>query len=206
MSRILLHGLGQNANDWNKVKEFLNKDDIIVECPDLFRTLKQEILTYNILYNQFANYCNEKKEKVDICGLSLGGILALDYAVQYPNKVNSLILIGTPYQIPKFLFKLQNLLFKVMPKSSFNKIGIKKSKFIELVNSMANIEIANKLGKIKCKTLVLCGVRDKTNLDSAKKLNNAILNSTLKIVVNSSHEVNKENPEELSKIIKDFWE
>ena len=146
-----------------------------------------------------------QEEKVNLCGLSLGGILALDFAKEYPEKVNSIILIGTPYKIPKALFKVQNLIFKMMPKRTFEKMGCSKRKFITLVNSMCNLNIAKDLNKIKCKSLILCGAKDNVNMESAKLLNNSIKNSKFKIISNSSHEVNVDNPKELSNIIYNFW-
>ena len=42
-------------------------------------------------------------------------------------------------------------------------------------------------------------------MKSAKLLNKNIKNSELKIVSNSKHEVNIDNPKELADIIYDFW-
>ena len=56
---------------------------------------------------------------VHLCGLSLGGILALDYALDHPENVKTLVLIGTPHKVPKFAFALQNVVFRFLPKSAF---------------------------------------------------------------------------------------
>ena len=149
--------------------------------------------------------CNLQKDKVNLCGLSLGGILALDFAKEYPEKVNSIILIGTPYRIPKVLFKIQNLIFSMMPKKTFKKIGCSKKEFIALVRSMNNLNIAKDLDKIKCRSLILCGVKDKVNLKSAKLLKNKIKNSEYKTISHSSHEVNIDNPQMLSEVVSSFW-
>ena len=204
MKNILIHGLGQDEKAWNKVIEELN--DVSVGCPNLFSLVKSEDMNYKKLYEAFSSYCNNKEKKLNLCGLSLGGILAIDYAKQYPDKVNSLIIIGTPYEIPKKLFKLQNIVFKFMPKSTFTKMGCEKKSFIELVNSMADLDIKSNLDKIECKTLVLCGENDKTNLESSRLLYEHIKNSELEIIENSMHEVNIDNPKELSNIICKFWE
>lgn len=45
--------------------------------------------------------CDKFDEPIDWCGLSLGGVLALNYAIERPDKVKSLVLIATPYMIPK---------------------------------------------------------------------------------------------------------
>ncbi len=204
MKNILIHGLGQDEKAWDKVIKELS-DDVKVLSPNLFGLIKEKKMNYENLYNVFSDYCNNKKEKLNLCGLSLGGILAIDYAKQYPEKVNSLIIIGTPYDIPKKLFKLQNIIFKVIPKKTFTKIGCDKKSFIELVNSMADLDIKSNLDKIECKTLILCGENDKVNLESSRLLYEHINNSELEIIENSMHEVNIDNPKELSDIICRFW-
>lgn len=205
MTNILIHGLGQNESSWDLVKGELEKKNIKVEVPNLFTLIKDNSSDYTTLFHEFTDYCNQFDGKVNLCGLSLGGILALQYAKEFPNKVHSLILIATPYQIPKFLFKIQNLIFCFMPKRIFNKMGVLKSDFISLVNSMSNLEIAEDLDKIKCKSLILCGIKDKSNLESSKLLNEHISNSVFKTVSNSSHEVNVDQPIELSDSIYQFW-
>ena len=49
------------------------------------------------------------------------------------------------------------------------------------------------------------GEKDKVNLQSAKDLHNNIFNSEIKIIENSSHEVNIDNPKELSNVIERFY-
>lgn len=203
MENILIHGLGQDDKAWNKVVEELN--DVKVDCPNLFNLVKSKEMNYKNLYKVFAEYCNNKKENLNLCGLSLGGILALDYAKQYPEKVNSLIIIGTPYEIPKKLFKLQNIIFKFIPKNTFTKMGCEKKSFIELVNSMSDLDIKSNLSKIECNTLVLCGENDKANIKNSKLLYEHINNCEIEIIENASHQINADNPKKLADIICEFW-
>lgn len=205
MRNILIHGLGQNNQSWDNTVIYLKKNGIDSIHPSLYEIINNNLLNYKNLYSAFSDFCNNQEEKVNLCGLSLGGILALDFAKEYPEKVNSIILIGTPYKIPKALFKVQNLIFKMMPKRTFEKMGCSKRGFITLVNSMSNLNIAKDLNKIKCKCLILWGAKDNVNMESAKLLNNSIKNSEFKIISNSSHEVNVDNPKELSDIIYNFW-
>ena len=130
MINILVHGLGQNESSWNKVKELLKENKIEVETPNLFNLAKNYQLNYENLYRIFVNYCNSFKEKLNIVGLSLGGILAIDYANEYPEKVNSIILSGTPYEIPKSIITIQNIIYKFMPKKVFKQIGCSKKDLI----------------------------------------------------------------------------
>lgn len=41
--------------------------------------------------------CDSFDVKIDLCGLSHGGVLALNYACVHPEKVHSLVLIATQY-------------------------------------------------------------------------------------------------------------
>jgi pimeloyl-ACP methyl ester carboxylesterase len=205
MKNILIHGLGQDNQSWNITNTYLKNVGINTICPNLFAITKNISKDYKTMYNAFSDFCNSQKGKLNLCGLSLGGVLALDFIKEYPEKVNSIILIGTPYKIPKTLFKLQSLIFHIIPKKSFEKMGCSKRDFINLVNSMSNLNITKDLEIINCKSLIVCGSKDNINLKSAKKLKESIGDSEFKIVSNSSHEVNIDNPKELSNIIYDFW-
>ena len=126
MQNIYLHGLGQNSSSWDKTITYFTKQDHVL-CPELFSLCTERSLTYKNLYQAFSAYCDSISDPVNICGLSLGAVLALNYTIDHPEKVKSLILIAAQYKMPKTLLKFQNIVFKFMPESTFN---------IELTNSM----------------------------------------------------------------------
>ncbi len=204
MINILIHGLGQNNQSWNEVKKHLNNDGILVEIPNLY-CLNNKSVTYSNLYNNFENILNNYQDKLNLCGLSLGGIIALEYAKRHPEKVNSLVLIGTPYKISKMLFTIQNIIFKFMPESTFKNIGISKQDFCLLFNSLQNINLVKNLENINCPTLLMCGTKDKANIKSLKQLNKKIKNSQVNLINASGHEVNIDNPNELYLKVSEFW-
>ena len=205
MKNILIHGLGQNSKDWDTIKNELETRGISSVAPDLFDLAKGRKLDYPTVYQAFSELCESYQDKLNLCGLSLGGLLALNYAIQYPEKINSLVLIGTPYEIPKGFLKLQNFVFKFMPKSVFQNMGISKKDFIHLSNSMTNLNFMELVAMLGCPALILCGAKDKTNMESAKRFHEAMKNSKLVIVEASGHEVNKDNPNELVRVLQDFW-
>lgn len=207
MINILVHGLGQDEKSWNEVKNQLNNNGINVETPNLFSIVKNYQVNYDNMYKTFADYCNSFNEKINLVGLSLGGVLAIDYITEFPEKVNSIILIGTPYEIPKTIFTVQNIIYKFMPKRIFEKMGCSKRDMISLLDSMKNLSIPDKAPHIKSSTLIICGEKEKDNINmkSAKQLNKVIQNSKFKIIENAGHEVNIDNPIELANTIYDFW-
>ena len=126
MKQIYVHGLGQTSDSWTKTIDILQTTDYSL-CPNLPDLVHSKEVTYDNLYAAFSDYCNQYDEPIDLCGLSLGGVLALNYAIQYPKKVRSLVLIATQYKMPKKLLKFQNLLFRFMPKSMFQQMGFRKA-------------------------------------------------------------------------------
>lgn len=78
MNRIYIHGLGQTAHSWDKViEESDNRDGVV--CPDLPGLIGDKEPTYENLYAAFSKMCDAKDEELILCGLSLGGVLALNY-------------------------------------------------------------------------------------------------------------------------------
>ncbi len=201
---VLIHGLGQNAQSFEKVRSVLEHNQIEVTCPDLFALSKKAIKTYDDMYKDFEDFCNGQSKIMNLCGLSLGGILALDYAKKNPDKVNKIAIIGVPYRVPKLLFKLQGIIFYFMPQKMFVEIGIAKKNFIHLVNSMGKLNISEGLDNIDHECLIIYGRNDKANLKSLDYLHNALKNSQTAIIENSSHEVNIDNPKDLSKTLMHF--
>ena len=57
-------------------------------CPDLCALLAGKTASYPSLYGAFAEYCDHVGRAVHLCGLSLGGILALNYALDFPEKTD----------------------------------------------------------------------------------------------------------------------
>lgn len=204
MKKILIHGSGHKADSWNKVIEYMNNDKEIL-CPNLATILNEKKASYINLYSSFSDYCNKFEGQIELCGLSLGGILALNYAIDYPNKVKKLVLIGTPHKVPKLMFSIQNIIFKFLPKSLFETMAFNKKDTFILGNTMKNLDFSNRIRNIKCQTLVICGEKDNANIKSAHYLAENIENAKLEIMKNTGHIINEESPKELSNILNKFW-
>ena len=191
MTKIFIHGSGHKGSSWNEVvKRMKNKDSIL--CPDLSTILSGKEASYSHLYSSFVEYCNGIEGKIDLCGLSLGGILALNYAIEYPGKVKSLVLIGTPHKVPKLMFSIQNLIFRLLPKSTFKGMAFNKKDTFILGNTMQELDFSNNVQVINCPTLIICGEKDKANMKSAHFLSENIKGSELRIIKETGHVVNEE--------------
>ncbi len=80
-------------------------------------------------YKALEKYCEKFKEPLCLCGLSLGGILAMEYTM------------------PKNLLKLQNILVHVIPNSIFSQMGFQKAYFINLCKSMFELNFFTRFEK-----------------------------------------------------------
>ena len=201
MKYILLHGMGQNASSWDKTISYL-PDTAETVCLELSNFFSEDNCNYSELYSSFCRYCNRFPEPLDLCGLSLGAVLALNYAIDFSQKVSSLILIAPQYNMPKFLLKVQNVLFKFMPESQFKDIGLKKKDFITLTNSMMDIDFTNSLNNVNCPVVIICGEKDNVNKKAAIKLARELPNAKFITINNSGHEVNLDNPQGLANAMK----
>lgn len=135
----------------------------------------------------------------------MGGVLALNYAIENPTKVNSLVLIAAQYKMPKNLLKFQNFILGFMPAKMFEETGFGKKDFITLSKTMMDIDFSNTLDNVSCSVLLLCGERDKANRKASEKLSGILKNSSFEIIENASHEVNIDNPEKLATLLQNFF-
>lgn len=202
ISMVFLHGLGQNSLIW---KETINEldENLNIDHPDLFQLCDNEI-NFNNMYKALDKYLKKYIEPINICGLSLGGMLALNYTINNPTKVKSLALIGTQYCIPKYLMKFQNVIFSIMPQKAFKEMGLTKNDILSLTKSMINLNFEKDLGKINCPVLIICGEKDRANMKAAIQLSKILANSEYKVIPKSGHEVNRDNPQMLGKVLKQF--
>lgn len=201
MKYIYLHGLGQTPDSWNRVLGYLNAPTNSI-CPDLAKLVHGREAKYPDLYAAFSALCNTINNELVLCGLSLGSVLALNYAIDHPERVKALVLIAPQYKMPRTLLKLQNLLFHFMPKSAFSQTGFQKADFIRLCRSMAELDFSRSLRKVTCPVLVLCGEHDRANQKAARMLAGLLKNAAFQQIPNAGHEVNTDAPERLAEILK----
>ncbi|RKF48200.1 alpha/beta hydrolase [Bacillus wiedmannii] len=101
---LLLHGLGGNANNWLYQRQYFKENWTVISL-DLPGHGKSEGLEIpfkeykNVLYELYSYL---KLQKVVICGLSKGARVGIDFAIQYPGVVASLIVVNAfPYLEPE---------------------------------------------------------------------------------------------------------
>ena len=205
MPYILLHGLGQSASSWARTTDALQipADDVL--CPELSDWLRGHEPRYDGLYQAFTAYCSGFSQPLDLCGLSLGGILALQYAIENSSRVHSLVLIGAQSSMPRRLLRLQNAIFRFLPARAFASTGFGKKEFLGLCSSLMDLDLSPGLRNVACPVLVLCGENDRANKSAAQQLHAQLSQSELLLIPRAGHEVNVDAPDALAQALRSFW-
>lgn len=204
MKYIFLHGLGQTAESWEKTVRVAELGADVL-CPDLSAWLFACEPTYAKLYEAFEAYCGRFEEPLCLCGLSLGGVLALHYAIGHGARVSGLVLMGTPVSMPRAMLKLQNIAFRLMPEAAFRGAGFDKRGMISLCSSMTELDFRRELSRVGCRTLIMCGEKDRANRAASLELKRGIPRAKLSVISGAGHEVNVDNPAEVGEKLKRFF-
>ena len=205
MKYLYLHGLGQKPDSWDRVIKETKVSDSSVSL-SLAEMLEGKAATYGELYTAFSEECDKENDEIVLCGLSLGAVLALNYAIDHPDKVKALVLIAAQYKMPKKLLKFQNMLFRFMPNATFKQFGFKKADVISLCGTMAELDFRDSLCKVSCPVLIVCGEEDNANKKASKELAGYLSDSCYRELLKAGHEANTEAPEELAAVLQEFYE
>ena len=151
------------------------------------------------------------KRPAHLIGFSDGGIISLLVAINRPDLVKTITLIGANYHYKSGLppHKVwqpdENARAKYAKFSPDHPDTLDKKikKMVKIWNSEPTMTLKD-LKKIKCPALVIAGDDDMASLDHTNKIYESIDNSRLAIIPGSSHSIDKDQPELLNKVIRDF--
>jgi len=95
---LFIHGMGSSLV-FDEIIEPLSKylKVIVIDLPGFGKSEKPD-LDYNIDFyvNILFEFCKEiNLEKINVAGLSLGGMIAIEFAYRYPQSVNNLLVLSS---------------------------------------------------------------------------------------------------------------
>lgn len=169
---VLCHGYTGTPNEMLILGEYLAKNNISSIGPrlpghgtrisDLIETKSEDWYNeYKNAYNKLSEFCDE----IFVCGLSMGGVLTLKFAIEH--KVKGIITLNTP---AKFKFPEKFLLTFLAP--LFPKLAVKKSRS-ELENQNRSGIIAYEKYPVKPANLLRKLIKD--NRKKMNKISEPIL-------------------------------
>jgi pimeloyl-ACP methyl ester carboxylesterase len=167
-------------------------------------------------------------EKSILVGFSLGGFAAILLALEHPDKISKLVLVGATarmalstsakfwvfgihiYGWERYLRMSCKYRFYKPPKQMVNEelarvLKVDKSIALECWRELTeNYDVRDKVSKIDVPTLIIVGEKDEVNLEASRYLNREIKGSELRIIPNSGHTVMIEKPQEFNQILEEF--
>ena len=203
MKIIFIHGLGQNKTAFQSTIDAIQPTPQAV-CVDFSKFQNTEV-NYSKLYQEVETLCNAEEGKIHIVGLSLGGLLAIDYASKNPHKIASLVLINTQCKMPTWLLKLQNMVFACLPNKAFASGGFSKQNMISICKSMEYLDFTKQVSTFPFPVCVVHGAKDGANKKAAQKLYSLLSNAIFCSIENAGHEINIQNPKALAEAIQNFY-
>ena len=172
--------------------------------------------------------------KAHICGLSLGGLIAQQFVLDYPRIVDRLVLVGTFSYVGgplRLLIPLANLAKRLLytffsieqimkrgAKVFFKKpeqqelreffvkevVKISKKEYFKVVDATYAFNSLDRLKEIKAPTLIINAEGEKVERKQADIFLREIKNSRKALILDTFHASNLEKPEEFNKLVMDF--
>jgi pimeloyl-ACP methyl ester carboxylesterase len=186
-----------------------------------------EPLSYAVFAEDWVALLRELNiEKASLVGFSDGGCTGLLLATKYPDLVDRLVLIGTPYNISNYRDGTIERFASMTPETLYGTIGphfaevVRKAEaqypdsdswqrfWKKLVNELWVREprmTLDQLAAIRCPTLILHAENEGSyDLRNSKAMARTIPNSKLMIVPDTSHTSPQEQPEFVNRVIVEF--
>ena len=166
------------------------------------------VSSYQETKKRIAKYLSEEKKPFVLIGLSLGATLALELSTSYdlPN-LQGLVLSGCPVKLAgNILFKIQLMIFKLLPKSFFEKQGADKALMVGVSEELKTLDLTQIAQNCYYPTLLICGSQDKPNLSSMRGLHQLMSDSKFQIIPDGPHTLNTDKPKEFAEKTRSFLE
>ncbi len=119
---LILHGFLGMSDNWKTLGVQYAQEGFQVHMIDLRnhgRSFHSEVFNYDVMVQDIMEYCVANNlEKADIIGHSMGGKVAMLFAVNYPEKINKLIVADIG---PKFYSQHHQDIFAGLNAVDFSK-------------------------------------------------------------------------------------
>jgi 3-oxoadipate enol-lactonase len=234
---VLIHGLGSSSRDWEPQIDFFAEyfQVISLDLRGHGKTSKPRgPYSMEMIAEDTARLIKELGVgPVHILGISLGGMVAFQLALDYPDLVRSMVITNsTPEMVPRtFKDKIaiwqrfiivrlmgmrkmgQVLADRFLPHpehEELRRIFIErwaendKPAYLEVMKSVVGWSVMDRLGDIACPTLVIGADGDYFPTADKEVYTSLIKNARLVIVKNSMHALPAEKPEEFNQLCLDF--
>jgi 3-oxoadipate enol-lactonase len=183
---VLLHGMGTGPEAWRAQVEAFSPSRPVL-APAVRLTSDFSIASEAARLWQLTD-----STPVDLCGLSLGALIALRAALDESQRVRRLVLCAGFSSLPLPLRALQAV------------FGVAAPNARAVFRDGRRFDVTQELDRITMPTLVLCGERDWANRRLSKALAERITTAELQVVPDAGHVANVDAPEAFNEMLRSF--
>lgn len=221
---VFIHGAGGSCQDWQNQVDGLGRDflAIAVDLPGhgLSGGKSGDSIEY---YREFLYSFAERILGIPffLAGHSMGGAVALDFALSYPGMVAGIILISTGSRLKVLPSILESLREGKIPKNLVPSLYRKGTPETVLKAAREGMEeaavyyadmkacdrfdVGGRLGEIEIPALVITGEKDvMTPVKYGQYLRDNLKNAVFEVVEDSGHMTMLERPAKINALIHDF--
>ena len=236
---LLLHGLGVNSESWGMQLPALQEAGFCVLTPDIRGFGKSTSPQGSVSVGDLAGDMSAMLQALEITcavlvGISMGGALALQMAIDAPTRVSKLVLINTfaclyPKNARTWLYfasrfalahivgvraqayTVANHLFPRPEEAGLRQIFVDQisqanpAGYRAAMRALARFNVSSHLKDISIPTLVITGDQDRTVPREVQDfLVNNITGARQEIILGAGHAVTVEKPSQVNLLLTDF--
>ncbi|AKK07493.1 alpha/beta fold hydrolase [Corynebacterium testudinoris] len=205
---VFIHGLGDSPDAWNYQVSHLPSGftGMAIGIPGL-RAGEEPSGEFSLAAAAagiVAELDHRGVDKLHLCGLSLGAMITLQIAIDYPERVRSLTLAAGQVKPPRVLMRIQTTVMRLVPARLLARSGVRKPQLLSVLRGVAEADFSTHLADVTAPTLVLCGSKDRANLPAARALAAGIPDADLNFIGGAGHQANTQKPELFTAALNGF--
>lgn len=223
---IFIHGAGGSSQVWNNQLSSLRDYQLIsIDLPGHGASVEAPLTSIEDYSQSIYKFIGRNRDprKSILIGHSMGGAIAMDFAIAHPELVEGLVLVATGAKLkvnPAFLdtlsqgkhpFELVPFLYSSSAPQMFLDESIEEMKKVPAEVYLADFlacdafNCTNKIHSLQIPTLILCGEEDRmTPIKYSQYLHQSIIGSRLEIIPHSGHMCMLEKPIQVTLAIEQF--
>jgi len=234
---VFIHGLGSSARDWEyQVPFFAPRYRVVVFDVRGHGRSDKPPGPYSVpLFAQDAAALIRALEAAPahVVGISMGGMIALQLAVDEPALVRSLVVVNSGPELVVRTFRERLMIlqrFLIVRLLGMRKMGEVLSQrlfprpdqaplrqmfverwaendpraYREAMRALVGWSVADRLGDIRCPTLVIASDQDYTPVSAKEAYVARMPNARLVVIPDAHHAVTVERPDEFNQVLLDF--
>lgn len=223
---VLLHGLGTGGQAWKPQVDALSGERRVL-APDL-PGFGRSVGPFS-----FERACDgvldllDRRDLgvVDVCGLSLGAIVALEFALRHPERVRRVILCAGFASLPEEVRSQQQAMAQSLHAAETDGrptvidalvagvpeayresarddlSGLAPSNLAQIMEEISRFDRSREIGQSGIPALVCCGEFDEMNLPLSAELARQ-LRTDVKVIHRAGHVANLDSPEAFTELLR----